>query len=116
MKSATENQFFHLTFSQYINLNQRPELKLSDILDKIKNTKEYDAFRAEIRREDPIEHKEDVQFLAGLRSLMDPIEQMRNCVAHNRRPTKSIAQNYPTARLALEKHLDEHLEKWKTQQ
>ncbi len=115
MKSAAENQFFHLIFSQYIHLNQRPELKLPDILDSIKNTQEYDAFRAEIRRV-PIEHEEDTEFLAGLEGLMDPIEQMRNCVAHNRRPTRSIAQNYPTARLALEKHLDEHLEKWKTQQ
>ena len=115
MKSPTENQFFHLTFSQYKKLNQRPELKLPDIMQSIKNTEQYDAFRAEIRRV-PIEYEEDAEFLAGLEGLMDPIEQMRNCVAHNRRPTRNIAQNYPTARLALEKHLDEHLEKWKTQQ
>lgn len=115
MKSATENQFFHLIFSQYIHLNQRPELKLPDILDRIKDTKEYDAFRAEIRRV-PIEHEEDAEFLASLKGLMDPIERMRNCVAHNRQPTQRITDNYPTARLDLEKHLDEYLEKWDAQQ
>ena len=115
MKSAKENQFFHLTFSQYKNLNQRPELKLPDIMQSIKNTEEYDTLRAEILRV-PIEHEEDAEFLASLTGLMDSIEGMRNCVAHNRRPTRSINDNYPTARLDLEKHLDEYLEKWETQQ
>ena len=117
MENATENQFFHLNFKQYINLNQRPKPKLTDmdILELIRNTEEYDAFRAEILRI-PVEHKEDAEFLASLKNLMDPIERMRNCVAHNRRPTQRITENYPTARLALEKHLDEHLEKWEPQQ
>ena len=37
MEKATENQFFHLTFSQYINLNQRPQPQLPDILKVILN-------------------------------------------------------------------------------
>ena len=117
MEIATENQFFHLNFKQYINLNQRPKPKPTntDILELIRNTEEYDAFRAEILRV-PVEHEEDAEFLASLKNLMDPIEQMRNCVAHNRRPTQDIPDNYPTARLDLEKHLDEYLEKWETQQ
>ncbi len=117
MKIATENQFFHLNFKQYINLNQRPKSKLTatDILELIHNTEEYDAFRAEILRV-PVEHEEDAEFLASLKNLMDPIEQMRNCVAHNRRPTQRITDNYPTACLDLEKHLDEYLEKWEAQQ
>lgn len=115
MKSATENQFFHLTFSQYKNLNQRPELKLSDIMQSIRNTEKYDTLRAEILRV-PIEHEEDAEFLAGLEELMDTIEQMRNCVAHNRRPTRSINDSYPDARSKLEEHLDQYLEKWETQQ
>ena len=115
MKSAIENQFFHLTFSQYINLNQCTELKLPDILQSIRNTEKYDTFRTEIRRV-PVEQEEDAEFLASLKDLMDPIERMRNCVAHNRRPTQRITDNYPTARLDLEKHIDKYLEKWETQQ
>ena len=115
MKSPTENQFFHLTFSQYIHLNQRPELRLPDIMQSIRNTERYDTLRAEILRV-PIEHEEDAEFLAGLEKLMDTIEQMRNCVAHNRRPTRSINDSYPDARSKLEEHLDQYLEKWETQE
>ena len=115
MKAANENQFFHLTFSQYINLNQRSELKLPDILQSIRNTEEYDTLRAEILRV-PVEHEEDANFIASLKELMDPIERMRNCVAHNRRPTRSINNNYPRARLRLEGRLDQYLKKWETQQ
>lgn len=115
MKSATENQFFHLTFSQYKNLNQRPELRLPDIMQSIRNTEKYDTLRAEILRV-PIEHEEDAEFLAGLEKRMDTIEQMRNCVAHNRRPTRSINDSYPDARSQLEERLDQYLEKWEMQQ
>lgn len=115
MKSATENQFFHLTFGQYINLNQRPELRLPDIMQSIRNIEEYDTLRAEILRV-PVEHEEDAEFLASLKNLMDPIERMRNCVAHNRRPTKSINDNYPDARSRLEERLDQYLEKWEMRQ
>ena len=115
MKASNENQFFHLTFSQYINLNQRPELRLPDIMQSIRNTEKYDTLRAEILRV-PIEHEEDAEFIASLKGLMDPIERMRNCVAHNRRPTKSINDNYPDARSRLEDRLDQYLEKWEAQQ
>ena len=84
-------------------------------MQSIRNTEEYKTLRAEILRV-PIEHEEDAEFIASLKGLMDPIERMRNCVAHNRRPTQRITDNYPTARLDLEKHLDEYLEKWETQQ
>ena len=112
MKAAGENQFFHLIFSQYINLNQRPQLRADDVLELIRNSYQYDAFRAEIIRasvERPVEHKDDADFLASLKRLMDPIEGMRNCVAHNRRPPKRIADNYPNARARLEEQLDEYL-------
>jgi len=31
MKTAVDNQFFHLTFSQYVNLNTRPDPKIGDL-------------------------------------------------------------------------------------
>ena len=115
MKVANENQFFHLTFSQYKNLNQRLELRLPDIMQSIRNTEKYDTLRAEILRV-PIEQEEDAEFLASLEELMDTIERMRNCVAHNRRPTRSINNHYPDARSQLEDRLDQYLKKWETQQ
>ena len=109
MQTAYENQFFHLTFGQYINLNERAEFKqVANVLELISNSDCYDALRAEILRV-PVEDEGDADLLADLKSLMDSIDKMRNCVAHNRRPPKGVAANYPSARERLEQRLDEYL-------
>ena len=119
MKEVSENQFFHLTFSQYISLNQRPPIKHADLLELINDFEQYDAFRAEIvraRNLDPISNKDDANLLASLKKLMDSIEKMRNCVAHNRRPFPKLTTNYGTAISELENQLDQYLERWEIQQ
>ena len=109
MQKANENQFFHLTFREYINLNKRPAFgKVANVLELISNSDHYDALRAEILRV-PVEDEGDAHLLADLKSLMDSIDKMRNCVAHNRRPPKEVAANYPSAREGLEQRLDEYL-------
>jgi hypothetical protein len=74
MKAAVENQFFHLTFGQYVGLNQRPAIK--DLLSLIRNEATYEAFRDELLRQ-PVEHEDDASFLAGLKERMDAIENLR---------------------------------------
>ena len=108
MQAAAENQFFHLTFSQYVNLNQRSEIKLSAMLEIVRAAEQYVVFRQEVLRV-PVEHEDDAVLLAGLKDRMDAIERMRNCVAHNRRPTKSVSENYLNARPLLDQMLDEYL-------
>jgi len=111
MMAAAENQFFHLTFSNYIALNQRPELKLPSLLSIVRDSETYDAFRAELARA-PINHEDDAILVAGLKERMDAIEVMRNCVAHNRRPTRSVINNYLNARPLLNQMLDDYLVRW----
>lgn len=111
MKAALENQFFHLTFSQYVNLNQRPELKIPDIIKNIKNIETYEIFRAELNRV-PVEHEDDAVLLAGLKARMEAIEAMRNCVAHNRRPPRRVIENYENAQPLLNQLLDDYLSQW----
>jgi hypothetical protein len=112
MKAAGfENQFFHLTFGQYVGLNQRPEFKLPALLSLVRDAATYDAFRAELGRA-PIEQEDDAVLVAGLKERMDAIENMRNCVAHNRRPTRGAVENYENARPLLDQMLDEYLARW----
>jgi hypothetical protein len=111
MKAAAENQFFHLTFGQYVGLNERPELKLSALLSVVRDADTYEAFRAELDPA-PIKHEDDAVLVAGLKERMDPIETMRNCVAHNRRPSKRTVENYDNARPLLDQMLDEYLARW----
>ena len=113
MIRAIENQFFHINFSQYIRLNDRTPIRFEDMMAIIKNSGDYDSFRAEILR-NPIVDERDINFLADIRQLLDPIEAMRNCVAHNRRPTGSVVDNYPDALASLDKRLNQYLTTWQT--
>ncbi len=107
MMKAAENQFFHLTFGQYVGLNQRPPIK--DLVVLIRNQSTYEALREELLRQ-PVEHEDDAGFLAGLKQRMDAIEKMRNAVAHNRRPTKRTTQDYLNALPLVDAALDQYLD------
>jgi hypothetical protein len=111
MKKAVDNQFFHLTFSQYVNLNTPPEPKIGDLLKKIGNSANYEILCREINRK-PIEEEDDVNFLAGLKERMGAIEKMRNCVAHNRRPSRRVVEDYENACPLLNDLLDNYLNQW----
>ena len=111
MKRVGENQFFHLTFGNYAALNQKQEFKHNELLKIIRDADTYEKFYDEFNRV-PIEHEDDVELLAGLNNLMDSIEGMRNCVAHNRRPDDSSVENYNNARSQLHKILDNYLYRW----
>ena len=114
MKERNENQFFHLTFSQYIELNQRPKLKLQDLLDLVRNKEAYEEFRDELSR-NPIEDEDDTELLSGLKDRMEAIEAMRNCCAHSRRPSQKVIENYENVRPLLEQLLDDYLARWEWQ-
>jgi len=111
MRAVCDNQFFHLTFGQYVGLNQRPDVKLPALLEVLQIAKDFQAFRDEILRV-PVEHEDDAVLLAGLRQRMDAIERMRNCVAHNRHPSKSTTENYLNARPLLDAMLEQYLARW----
>jgi len=77
----------------------------------LQDQKSYETFRDELLR-DPINHEDDAVLIAGLKERMDAIEKMRNCVAHNRRPSKRISENYDNARPLLNGLLDAYLTRW----
>ncbi|MDR3158950.1 MAG: hypothetical protein LBU11_08080 [Zoogloeaceae bacterium] len=46
MKELAENQFFHLTFSQYIHLNQRKNIKnIAEFIESIRDKDTFEIFR-----------------------------------------------------------------------
>jgi hypothetical protein len=108
LKEPFENEFFHLLFSQYINLNKRPNPKPDDILNLLRDSDSFDTIKLELTRI-PIEDGTDSDLIASLKQMLDPIEKLRNCVAHNRTPTDRIIQNYRNAHNELDRKLDEFL-------
>ena len=110
MANATENEFFHITFSQYIGLNQRRDLRqVPQVLRALRDSRSYNEFREEVTRR-PIANEKDAELLDELKSLMNPIEQMRNCVAHNRRPKTEDKQDYLNTLPVLQERLDGFLD------
>ena len=118
MKEAGENQFFHLAFSDYIRLNRRSQLTASIIARFVDMSDGYDSFREKILHLNqlPIQDKDDAAFLSSLKQIMDPIEKMRNCVAHNRNPIGDIAKDYEIALPELRKLLNDYLARWEVQE
>ena len=108
MAAVSENQFFYLNFGLYAQLNQRKKTDIPNLLNIVRDTEKYDDFRAEVLRT-PVTNERDREFIGNLKEIMDPIEKMRNCVAHNRQPTDSIKENYDNAYSRLLKLLDDYL-------
>jgi hypothetical protein len=109
MSAAAENEFFFLTFDQYVKLNRRPEIRQTqNLVSLIRENANYEDLVWELARP-PIEEKDDAEFLAGLRALMDPIEKLRNCVAHNRRPSQKLSDDYLNAMPRVNQALDQFL-------
>ena len=81
MNESYENEFFHLMFKQYKKLNDC----------------------------NPIIEREHIDFLASLRDQVEWIEELRNCVAHNRSIPEDIIANYETAKATLLKEIDKVL-------
>ncbi len=111
MQDNLENQFFHLLFSQYVNLNQRPDPKINDLLENIRNFIQYEELQAEITRK-PVQDIYDTDFLAALKDKISAIEKMRNCIAHHRRPSLRTEKGYQTAQPEINRLLNEYLERW----
>jgi hypothetical protein len=109
MQRCCENEFFHITFSDYKNLNTRPDPKqIMHLLEHIRSQTSYEALRSELTRR-PIVNDEDADLIASLKEWMDPIEKMRNCVAHNRKPSKKLTSDYETALGLINQELDSFL-------
>jgi hypothetical protein len=109
MQKVRENQFFHLLFSDYIKLNKRrPPTKPEDVIALFKNAVSFETFREELNRM-PIQHDEDAELVASLQKILDPIEKLRNCVAHNHAPSQAAIDQYNMAKPTLEQKLDDFL-------
>ena len=114
MKVTSENQFFHILFSDYIRVNERKSPSIEDIQKLIQESTLYEELHNEVVRtsRNMIDDQHDVDLIGEIRRNLQPIEDIRNCVAHNRRPDAETISNYDQARPALEGTLDEYLAEW----
>ena len=107
MQAHWENQFFHLLFSHYPQLNERKPLsKVDDLIQLIGEVDDFESFKQMLTSK-PIKNEKYSDFLISLKTFVDPIEKVRNCVAHNRAIPQSIINDYETAKAKLLEELEQ---------
>jgi len=104
-ESHFENEFFFLLFSDYIKISELKELKYLDLIEIITNSNDYNELKRKIQTRGIVK-KEYQDFLAGIKENIDPIENLRNCIAHNRSFTDKIINNYVKVKKILEDKID----------
>jgi len=105
-KKHFENEFFFLLFSDYIRINNLKELKKSNLIEMIVNSNKFDDLKQKIQNRGIVKEKYQ-DFLAGIKENLDPIENLRNCIAHNRSFTDKIINNYVKVKKILEDKIDD---------
>ena len=109
MQAYCENQFFFLVFSDYININVRKQLNLNRIVEYMGQAEDFEGLKQMITT-NPITKERYVDFLESLKQRVDPIEKLRNCVAHNRSISRIIIDDYEMAKDLLLEEIKEFLE------
>jgi hypothetical protein len=108
MQKSLENEFFYLLFSQYVRLNKRPNFRIENVITLLATSANFDYIRNELVRL-PVQLETDRDFIVSLRDALGPIENLRNCVAHNRHTTERHVKSYETARTNLEARFRDYL-------
>lgn len=91
-----ENRFFYILFDKYAILNLPGGLTVADIGNALKEAASFDDVRKALDMR-PIKNERHAGFLASLQDLMDPLEKVRNAVAHNRTVSERVRGNFNKA-------------------
>lgn len=101
-----ENKFFYLTFKQYLKFDTPKDIPPKEVFPLILNNQTYDLLREYISSRGIIEQKH-LAFLRNVNRLLDPIENVRNSIAHNRTISNNQLDNYPNAKSDIISFIDE---------
>ena len=107
LQKRLENQFFYLTFSNYLNLDKPKEIRhVKDINAILKSSDSYEDFKEKICNRG-IKNEKNLDFLAAIKQNLQTIESVRNAVAHNRTISSAKLGHYETAKRHLTERLQE---------
>lgn len=105
LKSRFENEFFHISFSDYHKLLEPRELKEPDLLNIASKAETFEDFRDYVRYRGV--QKEDYRdFFATIKPHMNALEKVRNCVAHSRVPSSDELQKFELAKAAVQEAMN----------
>ncbi len=105
LRSRFENEFFHISFSDYHKLLEPRELKEPDLLNIASKAETFEDFRDYVRYRG-VQKGYYRDFFASLHPHMNALEKVRNCVAHGRVISENELQNFEVAKVAVQGLVD----------
>lgn len=93
LEKRRENELFFLLFSDYTKINSRKVPVWNNFLALAEEFDDWRLLKAQMLRS-AVSNKRHTDFIASLQQNTDPIEKVRNCVAHNRSIPQRLADNY----------------------
>lgn len=108
-KSHLENEFFFLLFSDYVRINDLKKIDQNDLMEMIKISNGFDELKQSIQNRGIIKEKYK-ELIASIKENLKPIEDMRNCIAHNRSFTDITLENYQLAKEKLDSVINQFWE------
>ncbi|MBU6339179.1 MAG: Abi family protein [Rickettsiales bacterium] len=100
-----ENQFFYLLFTHYIKLSDLKPLGEKDLINYVQNSDSYEDLKKNLLNRG-ITNPAHKNFLLSLKDVMQPIEDLRNCIAHNRSVNDDIFTNFMDAKEKFNERLE----------
>lgn len=98
LQKRLENQFFYLTFSNYLTLDKPKEINhVKDINTILERSESFKDFRKNLCNRG-IKNEKHLDFLAAIKQDLGTIEGVRNAVAHNRTISSTKLGHYTTAK------------------
>lgn len=107
-----ENELFYFLFGEYVSINNLAAPTLQSILSSLTAQQDFDEFKRQVTKTAVVEDPSLEEFIASIKTLMEPIEKVRNAVAHNRAVRNKALENYHTARQRLRDILQEVLHRF----
>lgn len=96
-----ENEFFYILFKDYKNLDLPRSPSLQDLIGAIRSEPEFESFRNSLINKG-INKEDHKDFLESIKQTVVSIEEVRNCIAHNRAIPNRTLKSYNVAKPLLE--------------
>lgn len=105
-EDRNENPFFYFTFTGYYQFDKPKEVPVKEIIPLIQTNEQYDNLRNYLNLRGILEERH-IDFLKKIREKLSSIENIRNCIAHNRAiPNRAVA-NYEKTKPEVLKFIED---------
>lgn len=107
-----ENEFFYLLFPDYQSFSKIKPTKIEDIVSILTGSQNFKESQDKMNNRG-IKKEEYVDFLNSIKEDLDSIENIRNCVAHNRTPLEKEMESYENAKLKIKQKIKDFCNNFK---